>query len=144
LTKASQRGTVFTIIKICSILAKRKCGVGSIGFSLKNKDCLGKIHLTIFREATKMDDQSVSKNMTPVKRPTWQIVAMIIFCIIGFLFAMPCLCPEGAVEGTFKLMFFMLVMARLLFGFYRNNLSKVDFVVWIGMFLIFCFGIEIL
>jgi len=91
-----------------------------------------------------MDKQNVAENMTKVKRPTWQIAVLIIFSVIGIVIALPCLCPQGAVKGLVKSMLFAIVMTRLLFGLYKNNLAIIDIVVWMGAFFVFCFGIEIL
>lgn len=91
-----------------------------------------------------MDEQSVTENRMKIKRPLWQIVVLIIFSVIGIISALPCLCPQGAVKGSIKSLFLVIVMAKLLFGFYKNNLTKIDIVVWMGAFFVFCFGIEIL
>ncbi|MDO8303829.1 MAG: hypothetical protein Q7T18_11360 [Sedimentisphaerales bacterium] len=83
-------------------------------------------------------------NVVKAKRPTWQIVVLIVFFIIGFLISQPCLCREGAVKGAVKSMLLLIVLARFGIGLYKNNLTKADFVGWIGVFLVFCFGIEML
>ena len=66
------------------------------------------------------------------------IAAFIIFFIVGFFMALPCLCAEGSVAGLYKSIFYLIVIFRLLYGLIKRNLKISDFLLWIGGFLVFC------
>ncbi len=82
-----------------------------------------------------------------VERPPlqrWAIAALLLFFPVGFLLAQPCMCREGAVRGFYKSVFFLIVMARLLYGVLRRDLQRVDFALWAGSFTAFCILAEYL
>ncbi len=80
------------------------------------------------------------KEVLPLK-PTvskGMIAAFFLFMVIGCLWAMPCLCMEGAVKGRYKSIFYIIVIIRLSYGLLRRKLSWADYLLWVGMFIIFC------
>ncbi len=73
----------------------------------------------------------------PVPKAAW--VAFFLFFVIGYMVAAPCLCPGGPLAGRYKLIFFAIVVARLLYGLVRRNITPADFLLWIVGFTVFCF-----
>jgi len=68
----------------------------------------------------------------------WAITSTVIFFVVGYAIAMPCLCPSGAVKGQFKSIFLLIVMLRLIVGIFKRNLQVKDFLLWTIVFFIFC------
>lgn len=89
-----------------------------------------------------IDSQSYKsvKERPPVQK--WAVVAFIVFLVIGYLFALPCLCQEGAEKGFYKSIFYVIVIGRLLYGIFKRNPKVVDFILWIGFFIGFCIFVE--
>lgn len=69
---------------------------------------------------------------------TGAIAGVVAFTILGFLLAQPCLCMSGRVVGFYKLVFYSIVVLRLLYGILRRNPQVEDFILWIGGFVFFC------
>lgn len=42
-----------------------------------------------------------------------ELIALLVFAVVGGMFAMPCLCAQGAVAGPFRLVLFVAVLLRL-------------------------------
>lgn len=80
------------------------------------------------------------KERPPIQK--WAVVAFIVFFIVGYLFALPCLCQEGAVKGLYKSIFFIIVIGRLLYSIFKRNLKVIDFILWAGSFIGFCLVVE--
>ena len=72
----------------------------------------------------------------PLKKDA--IAGFILFLIFGFILAQPCLCPQGAVAGFYKSIFYLFVVIRLLYGIIKRNLNLFDFLLWVGGFVVFC------
>jgi hypothetical protein len=87
--------------------------------------------------AQKMQLPRVSK-----RRLAAEMVALLLFFVVGFLAASPCLCPEGAVAGTYKLAFFLLVFVRLAWSVYRHTFRFVDYFVYFALVIGFCIWVE--
>ncbi len=69
---------------------------------------------------------------------TGVIAGFVAFFILGFFLAQPCLCIFGRVVGSYKLIFYLIVVVRLLYGILKRNLKVEDFILWIGGFVFFC------
>jgi len=69
-------------------------------------------------------------------------LALLLFFIVGFILASPCLCFEGAVGGDFKLAFFVLVFCRLAWSVYRRTFRFVDYIVYFVISIGFDFWVE--
>jgi hypothetical protein len=92
-------------------------------------------------------NQKNEKSKIVETRPPLQksaVAVFVAFLILGFIFAQPCLCREGAVVGFYKLIFYLIVVLRLLYGILKRNLKILDFLLWIGGFVFFCIVAECL
>ncbi len=85
------------------------------------------------------EKQSTSSR-PPIQK--WAVAAIFIFFVIGYLLASPCLCIEGSVKGAYKTVFYLIVLARLLYGLFKRNLRPAVFFLWVGGFLLFVFIAE--
>ncbi len=66
------------------------------------------------------------------------IIAVVAFVIIGLAFAQPCLCVAGAVVGSYKSMFYLIAVVRLLYGLLMRRLNRADYLLWVLGFILFC------
>jgi len=84
-----------------------------------------------------MNNDSQAKENVKGRRPLqkWAVVAFIVFFILGYLLASPCLCREGSVKGFYKSIFYIIVIARLLYGIFERNLKVIDFILWVCSFI---------
>jgi len=87
--------------------------------------------------AQKMQAPSVSK-----RKLAAELASLLVFFVVGFLAASPCLCPEGGVAGGFKLAFFLLVFLRLAWSVYRRTFRFVDYFVYFALVIGFCIWVE--
>jgi len=74
----------------------------------------------------------------------WIVMGVIAFFVFGYFLAAPCLCLEGAVKGFYKTIFYLIVLARLLYGLFKRNLRLIDYLLWVSFFVSFCILAEYL
>ena len=74
----------------------------------------------------------------------WAIVGIVLFFIVGFFLSAPCLCHQGAAKGSYKTIFYIIVLIRLLYGLFKRNLQLVDYLLWVIPFVVFCIVVEII
>jgi hypothetical protein len=93
-----------------------------------------------------MNENTQTEEDARGRRPLqkWAVIAFIIFFIFGYLLAAPCMCREGAARGFYKSIFYVIVIARLLYGLLKRNLKIIDFILWVGSFICFCIIAECL
>ncbi len=82
------------------------------------------------------------KERPPIQK--WGVVGIVIFFVFGYFLAAPCLCPEGAVKGLYTTIFYLVILARLLYGLFRRNLKLIDYFLLVGFFIGFCVFVEFL
>ena len=66
------------------------------------------------------------------------LISVAAFVVIGLVFAQPCLCVAGAVVGSYKSMFYLIVVVRLLYGILMRRLNRADYLLWVLGFILFC------
>ena len=71
-----------------------------------------------------------------------ELIALLLFLLIGGVAAMPCLCVEGAIAGRYKMIFFLVVFSRLAWSIYRHTFRFRDYFVYFAIFIGFCFWVE--
>jgi hypothetical protein len=69
-------------------------------------------------------------------------LALLVFFVVGFILASPCLCLEGVVGGNIKLAFFVLVFCRLAWCIYKRTFRFVDYIVYFIISIVFDFWVE--
>jgi hypothetical protein len=67
-----------------------------------------------------------------------ELAALLLFVAMGGMFAMPCLCVEGAIAGRFKLILFLLVLLRLGWSIYRRTFRFKDYWIYFAILTAFC------
>lgn len=85
------------------------------------------------------DDIQTKENVSgrpPIQK--WAVVCVIIFFVFGYILSAPCLCREGSIKGFYTTIFYLIVLARLLYGLFKRNLRVVDYLLWVGFFVGFC------
>ena len=90
----------------------------------------------------KNDKSKIVETRPPLQKCA--VAVFVAFLILGFILAQPCLCREGAVVGFYKSIFYLIVVLRLLYGILKRNLKILDFLLWIGGFVLFCIVAEYL
>ena len=87
-----------------------------------------------------MSEENEKSEIVQTRPPlqTGAIAVFVAFLILDFILAQPCLCREGAVIGFYKSIFYLIVVLRLLYGILKRNLKTLDFLLWIGGFVLFC------
>ncbi len=88
------------------------------------------------------DKSKIVETRPPLQKSA--VAVFVAFLILGFILAQPCLCREGAVVGFYKSIFYLIVVLRLLYGILKRNLKILDFLLWIGGFVLFCIVAECL
>ena len=80
------------------------------------------------------------------KEPTqkWLVAGIIVFFVSGFLFASPCLCRTGAIKGFYRMIFYVVVLGRMLYGLHKKNFQLADYLIWVGFFVVFCILVEVI
>ena len=86
------------------------------------------------------NDEQAGGPQRPIQK--WAVAGLIAFFFVGVVLAAPCLCPTGAVKGLYKSGFLLVAGARLLYGFFKRNLTVTDYALWTGGFLVFCVVVE--
>jgi len=79
--------------------------------------------------------KETTKSRPPIQK--WAVAGIVIFFVVGYLLASPCLCIEGSVKGAYKTIFYLIVLVRLLYGLFKRNLCPAVFFLWVGGFLLF-------
>src|SRR5262245_12398342 len=67
-----------------------------------------------------------------------EFVALLVFAVVGFLFAAPCLCVTGAIRGRFTMAFTFLVFCRLAWHVHKSTFRFKDYFLYFGFVLGFC------
>ena len=67
-----------------------------------------------------------------------ELLALLLFAVVAFSSAMPCLCVEGAIRGRFTLAFTFLIFCRLSWHVYRRTFRFKDYFVYLGFAFAFC------
>ena len=67
-----------------------------------------------------------------------QLLALLAFAVIGGMFAMPCLCIEGAIAGRYKTILFSLVCFKLAWSIYRRTFRLRDYFGYFAIVVGFC------
>jgi hypothetical protein len=62
-----------------------------------------------------------------------ELLALLLFGVVGGMFAMPCLCIEGAIAGRYKTILFLLVFSRLAWCIYRRTFRFRDYFVYFAV-----------
>jgi hypothetical protein len=68
----------------------------------------------------------------------WAVRGLLAFFVLGLLASIPCMCREGVVIASYTLVFYIIVLARLLYGVLRQRLTPIDYLAWVGAFVAFC------
>lgn len=65
------------------------------------------------------------------------VAGTILFAILGFFLSSPCMCLEGVARSQPRMIFYVIVLGRLLYGLLKRNLRLSDYLLWVGSFAIF-------
>jgi hypothetical protein len=76
-------------------------------------------------------------------RPLKQLVALLLFAVVGFSLAAPCLCIDGAIRGRFTMAFTFLVFCRLAWQVHRRTFRFKDYFLYFGFAVAFCIWAEL-
>ena len=93
--------------------------------------------LGIMDAAQKTQSPRVSKWRLAV-----EIVALLLFFVVGFLAASPSLSLQGVAAGNIKLALFLLVFLRLAWCIFRRTFRFVDYFVYFVVVIGFCIWVE--
>jgi len=67
-----------------------------------------------------------------------QMLALLVFGIVGGMASMPCLCIEGEIAGRYKTILFLLVFSRLAWCIYRRTFRFRDYFIYFAVVIGFC------
>lgn len=65
-------------------------------------------------------------------------MALLIFAVVGGIFAMPCLCTQGAIVSKYKVVLFIASFLRLVWMVHRRNFRFVDYWIYFTITVAFC------
>jgi len=84
-------------------------------------------------EATSAKSQPTGKH-----RRLKEIVALLLFLIVGFVVSSPCLCYEGEISGRYKTVLFLLVLCRLAWNIWKQTFRFADYFLYLAIVIAFC------
>ena len=85
--------------------------------------------------------EKAAKKRPPLQK--WAMVGVIAFAVLGSILAAPCLCPEGAAKSDYKIIFYLIVLVRLLYGLSKRKFLLSDYVLWVGFYIAFCISVDL-
>jgi len=71
-----------------------------------------------------------------------ELIALLLFLLIGGMASLPCLCIEGAIAGRYKMILFLLVFCRLTWCIYKRTFRFKDYFIYFAIVIGFCFWVE--
>jgi hypothetical protein len=75
---------------------------------------------------------------TTSRRRLWELMALLLFLLVGSSFAAPCLCFEGAVRGRYTTALLALAACRLAWCVYRRTFRYRDYFLYLAIVIGFC------
>jgi hypothetical protein len=67
-----------------------------------------------------------------------ELIALLVFFVVGCVFALPSLSVSGAIAGQYKMVFFLLVFIRLAWSVYMRRFNPSDYSVYFVIAVLFC------
>ena len=59
-----------------------------------------------------------------------ELIALLVFAVVGGIFAMPCLCVQGAIAGPYRLLLFIGVFLRLARMVHTGKFRFADYFIY--------------
>jgi hypothetical protein len=72
-----------------------------------------------------------------------ELIALLLFLLVGFTFAAPCLCVEGAIRGRFTTGLLALAFCRLAWCVYKGTFRYRDYFLYLAIVVAFCVGADL-
>jgi hypothetical protein len=67
-----------------------------------------------------------------------ELLALLLFLVVGFAFAAPCLCVEGAIRGAYTTILLVLAFSRLAWSVYKRTFRYRDYFLYMAVVIAFC------
>ena len=67
-----------------------------------------------------------------------QVIALLLFLVVGVSLAGPCLCAEGATRGRYTMSLLAIALCRLAWVAYRGTFQYRDYFIYLGVVIGFC------
>jgi len=67
-----------------------------------------------------------------------ELLALLLFGVIGGMAAMPCLCIEGAIAGRYKTILFVLIFLRMAWCIFKRTFRWMDYSIYFANVIGFC------
>ena len=71
-----------------------------------------------------------------------QLLALLVFAIIGGMFAMPIFTTNGEIAGRSKSIFFVLILCRLGWQTHKRTFRFRDYFIYFAVFIGFCIWLD--
>ena len=75
---------------------------------------------------------------TTRSKRVWELVALLLFLLVGLSCAAPCLCIEGAIRGRYTMALMAVAFCRLAWCVYRRTFRYRDYLLYLAIVIGFC------
>ena len=87
---------------------------------------------------------TASQGLQPTvrRRRLTELVALLLFLLVGCAFAAPCLCVEGALRGRYATALLLLAFSRLAWQVHKRKFRFRDYFLYLAIVVAFCIWAE--
>jgi len=87
---------------------------------------------------------TASQGLQPTvrRRRLTELVALLLFLVVGFAFAAPCLCVEGAIRGRYATALLLMAFSRLAWQVHKRKFRFRDYFLYLAIVVAFCIWAE--